>query len=378
MAASFILDKAEDSSAACRGVCQERISKGQLRLGTVSVHGDTPISYRHFPECMTSNTAHTVLDSVDKHVNDIKGFDELSVKDKATVRKYFNSEEEKIAHLVEEIKNEKHDQEPDDQQASAGTHPPTGDEGTFMFKYVDEHQQACRGPCKGTIKHGDLSLGHGFHRQRGDANVISWRHFPNCMTSRIYHDIHAIFKDDDPSRITGFQDLRTPDKNKVREYFKHELEQEMHPPVEHSPYTIGYASSNRAMCKGPCKEPIEKGHLRIGSIYERGGFSGINWRHFPECMTLREVHHILSAIGEASKMKGFLTLKRGDQDVVREYFAKEARLKYPQGGRGGRAKQNTAAEEERNEDTEEVQSSSNAYRSKRVRASPKSEFQAKS
>jgi hypothetical protein len=60
---------------------------------------------------MTSNTAHTVLDSVDNNVNDIKGFDELSNKDKATVRKYFTSEEEKIAHLVEEIKNEKHEKE---------------------------------------------------------------------------------------------------------------------------------------------------------------------------------------------------------------------------------------------------------------------------
>jgi hypothetical protein len=47
---------------------------------------------------MTSNTAHTVLDSVDNNVNDIKGFDELFDKDKATVRTYFTSEEEKIAH----------------------------------------------------------------------------------------------------------------------------------------------------------------------------------------------------------------------------------------------------------------------------------------
>jgi hypothetical protein len=91
-------------------------------------------------------------------------------------------------------------------------------------------------------------------------------------------------------------------------------------------------------------------------------------------VTLREVHHILSAIGEASKMKGFLTLKRGDQAVVRAFFAKEASLKYPH---GGRTKQDTSAEEKKDDDDkrniEDVQSSSKAHHSKRVRANPKSE-----
>ncbi|ORZ03626.1 poly polymerase and DNA-ligase Zn-finger region-domain-containing protein [Syncephalastrum racemosum] len=90
-------------------------------------------------------------------------------------------------------------------------------------------------------------------------------------------------------------------------------------------YHLEYAKSNRSKCTGPkttCvsvenNRTIEKGDLRVGVDFERGGREGTVWKHWL-CVTSKVIENMKETVESPEDIDGFDTLKDADQDKIRE------------------------------------------------------------
>uniref|UniRef100_A0A914LP61 Poly [ADP-ribose] polymerase n=1 Tax=Meloidogyne incognita TaxID=6306 RepID=A0A914LP61_MELIC len=81
-----------------------------------------------------------------------------------------------------------------------------------------------------------------------------------------------------------------------------------------APYGAEYAKSGRATCKG-CKEPIEKGALRMSVRFQSKFFDGFqdNWHHF-ECFWKKARKNDINEVS----IRGLDWLKWEDQELIRQ------------------------------------------------------------
>jgi len=92
-------------------------------------------------------------------------------------------------------------------------------------------------------------------------------------------------------------------------------------------YTWSYAPTDRAKCKGKCKEKIPKGEIRFGVSSEGfGDFETTQYRCLA-CVTDKQIDNVIKAVGGLDKVAGFDTLCEEDQGFVM--------AKMPSGGSGG-------------------------------------------
>jgi len=80
-------------------------------------------------------------------------------------------------------------------------------------------------------------------------------------------------------------------------------------------YEFSYAPTNRAMCKGKCKEKIAKGAVRLGVSTEAGGHTMTQYRCLP-CVTDKQIENICNAVGSLDQVNGFDGLGDEDQAAV--------------------------------------------------------------
>jgi hypothetical protein len=96
------------------------------------------------------------------------------------------------------------------------------------------------------------------------------------------------------------------------------------------PYIIEPAKSGRPMCKGACKEPIDKGDLRLGSIFDVGSYNSTSWRCL-NCVTAKQLTNIKQAailnetVQESDKLNysvipGFDNLSTKDKKIATKTF----------------------------------------------------------
>ena len=78
-------------------------------------------------------------------------------------------------------------------------------------------------------------------------------------------------------------------------------------------YSVEYAKSNRATCKG-CKVKIDKDTLRVGTtVPGPGDYDMTSWRHLA-CQKKP------AALTSPTALVGFASLKSADQDLVRQWY----------------------------------------------------------
>ena len=84
-----------------------------------------------------------------------------------------------------------------------------------------------------------------------------------------------------------------------------------------SPYSFSYAPTNRASCKGKCKEKIPKDGVRFGVAVEgAGNFSSVQYKCLG-CMTKKIFENVTLKEGSVESVVGFDSLKPEDQDAIR-------------------------------------------------------------
>jgi hypothetical protein len=108
---------------------------------------------------------------------------------------------------------------------------------------------------------------------------------------------------------------------------------------------IEYSKSARAGCKGKCKEKIDKGVLRFGSITDRDGHAMTYWRHFPDCMTAQVAENAITKYLSAGQIPGVSDLEAKDQKMVADELAKLSASKAEKAA-GGKKKQVKSDEED--------------------------------
>jgi len=82
------------------------------------------------------------------------------------------------------------------------------------------------------------------------------------------------------------------------------------------PYSWSYAPTDRATCKGKCKEKIPKGSVRLGvSSDGPGDYSVTQYRRLG-CVTDKQISNITEKVGGVDKVDGFTTLSAKDQKAV--------------------------------------------------------------
>jgi HEAT repeat protein len=86
-------------------------------------------------------------------------------------------------------------------------------------------------------------------------------------------------------------------------------------------YSFSYAPTNRASCKGKCKEKIEKDAIRLGTATDGAGdYQMVSYRCVP-CITKKQFDNIAEKLGSVEDVPGFLTLKPEDQQKVKDAAA---------------------------------------------------------
>ena len=84
-----------------------------------------------------------------------------------------------------------------------------------------------------------------------------------------------------------------------------------------SPYSFSYAPTNRASCKGKCKEKIAKDSVRFGVAVEGGGnFTSVQYKCL-NCITKKIFENVAAKQGSVELVVGFDSLKPEDQDAIR-------------------------------------------------------------
>ena len=84
-----------------------------------------------------------------------------------------------------------------------------------------------------------------------------------------------------------------------------------------SPYSFSYAPTNRASCKGKCKEKIAKDSVRFGVAVEGGGnFTSVQYKCL-RCITKKIFENVAAKQGSVELVVGFDSLKPEDQDAIR-------------------------------------------------------------
>eukprot|EP00930_Biecheleria_cincta_P078059 TRINITY_DN65432_c0_g1_i1.p2 TRINITY_DN65432_c0_g1~~TRINITY_DN65432_c0_g1_i1.p2 ORF type:complete len:161 (+),score=53.67 TRINITY_DN65432_c0_g1_i1:52-534(+) len=78
-----------------------------------------------------------------------------------------------------------------------------------------------------------------------------------------------------------------------------------------------YAPTNRAGCKGQCKQKIEKGAVRFGTEVDIGGHTNISYRNL-KCVTAKQFANMNEKFGDLKSVPGFADLKEEDQKRVLE------------------------------------------------------------
>mmetsp|Transcript_26833 Transcript_26833/g.36197 ORF Transcript_26833/g.36197 Transcript_26833/m.36197 type:complete len:148 (-) Transcript_26833:153-596(-) len=76
-----------------------------------------------------------------------------------------------------------------------------------------------------------------------------------------------------------------------------------------------YAPTNRATCKGSCKNKIEKGAVRLGSELDLGGHTSMVYRCLP-CVTAKQIVNMREKHGSLEAVPGFDGLNEEDQARV--------------------------------------------------------------
>mmetsp|Transcript_63715 Transcript_63715/g.113045 ORF Transcript_63715/g.113045 Transcript_63715/m.113045 type:complete len:145 (+) Transcript_63715:77-511(+) len=86
-----------------------------------------------------------------------------------------------------------------------------------------------------------------------------------------------------------------------------------------------YAPTNRATCKGACKQKIEKGAIRLGTELDIGGNTSMVYRNL-KCVTIKQIQNMKEKEGGLDKLEGFAELTEEDQAKVlaQEDYAKQA------------------------------------------------------
>mmetsp|Transcript_3955 Transcript_3955/g.8045 ORF Transcript_3955/g.8045 Transcript_3955/m.8045 type:complete len:143 (+) Transcript_3955:33-461(+) len=79
--------------------------------------------------------------------------------------------------------------------------------------------------------------------------------------------------------------------------------------------TWSYAPTNRATCKGSCKQKIEKGSLRLGTPLEISGHESFLYRCLA-CVTAKQISNMREKYNSLEEMSGFSELKPEDQAAV--------------------------------------------------------------
>mmetsp|Transcript_23511 Transcript_23511/g.36839 ORF Transcript_23511/g.36839 Transcript_23511/m.36839 type:complete len:696 (+) Transcript_23511:42-2129(+) len=81
-------------------------------------------------------------------------------------------------------------------------------------------------------------------------------------------------------------------------------------------YGWSYAPTNRATCKGKCKQKIEKGAIRFSTASDDGaGHEMIQYRNI-ECVTEVQIKNVIAKVGGLDKVSGFENLSKADQAKV--------------------------------------------------------------
>eukprot|EP00927_Polykrikos_kofoidii_P033242 TRINITY_DN2812_c0_g1_i1.p1 TRINITY_DN2812_c0_g1~~TRINITY_DN2812_c0_g1_i1.p1 ORF type:complete len:141 (-),score=40.09 TRINITY_DN2812_c0_g1_i1:54-476(-) len=86
-----------------------------------------------------------------------------------------------------------------------------------------------------------------------------------------------------------------------------------------------YAPTNRATCKGQCKEKIAKGEIRLGSEIDMGGHTSMTYRCL-KCVTVKQIANMKEKFESLDKVEGFATLSEDDQAKVLAQEGEAAKL----------------------------------------------------
>eukprot|EP00421_Protoceratium_reticulatum_P045519 CAMPEP_0168454784 /NCGR_PEP_ID=MMETSP0228-20121227/50401_1 /TAXON_ID=133427 /ORGANISM="Protoceratium reticulatum, Strain CCCM 535 (=CCMP 1889)" /LENGTH=77 /DNA_ID=CAMNT_0008469585 /DNA_START=50 /DNA_END=280 /DNA_ORIENTATION=- len=73
-------------------------------------------------------------------------------------------------------------------------------------------------------------------------------------------------------------------------------------------YSWSYAPTNRATCKGKCKEKIEKDSIRLGVTTDGPGDYQMSQYRCLNCVTDKQIENIVSTVGSLDAVDGFFTL----------------------------------------------------------------------
>nr|QDO16507.1 poly [ADP-ribose] polymerase 2 [Crypthecodinium cohnii]USW07837.1 poly [ADP-ribose] polymerase 2 [Crypthecodinium cohnii] len=84
-----------------------------------------------------------------------------------------------------------------------------------------------------------------------------------------------------------------------------------------SVYSWSYAPTNRATCKGSCKEKIDKGAIRLGVSSDEShmGYSMTSFRCL-KCVTAIQVKNMIAKCGSLEDVDGYQALEEVDQGLV--------------------------------------------------------------
>jgi len=83
-----------------------------------------------------------------------------------------------------------------------------------------------------------------------------------------------------------------------------------------SPYSFSYAPTNRAACKGKCKDKIPKDGVRFGVAVEgASNYTSVQYKCL-SCMTKKIFENVTVKVGSVELVVGFDSLKPEDQDAV--------------------------------------------------------------
>uniref|UniRef100_A0A7S4SGE2 PARP-type domain-containing protein n=1 Tax=Alexandrium monilatum TaxID=311494 RepID=A0A7S4SGE2_9DINO len=90
-------------------------------------------------------------------------------------------------------------------------------------------------------------------------------------------------------------------------------------PKGDDPYKVELAKSNRSACKA-CKEKIDKGEVRFGSLVDMGGYGSYHWRH-AKCITPKQAENVESKLGSCESLGGYALLTPGQKAQLCKVFA---------------------------------------------------------
>ena len=86
-------------------------------------------------------------------------------------------------------------------------------------------------------------------------------------------------------------------------------------------YSFSYAPTNRASCKGACKQKIEKDAIRMGTASDGAGdYQMVSYRNLG-CVTKKQWDNMEAKIGDVANADGFAALEPDDQTKVKQAAA---------------------------------------------------------